>query len=111
MDPDKDPHKRSIEVADIIDLEESPVRMPVLLADKLYAAGESGMGYTIFTLEFRDGSTLPVVAGNAIDFPPMPPGLRIEDIAEVHPHKGRDRGPRRAPEYHWAVFDGFASPA
>jgi hypothetical protein len=66
--PDEDAGKRSLSLEDILDFEESPTRLPPEFAEVLYAAGESGMGYQIFQLHFRDGSTASFGTGNAIDF-------------------------------------------
>ena len=46
-----------LEVDDIQSIRGSPNRLPAGMANKVYAAGETGMGYTIFTVQFRDGST------------------------------------------------------
>jgi hypothetical protein len=45
-------------VDDIDRIEDSPVRLPVRWANVLYEAGESGMGYTLFTALLRDATTL-----------------------------------------------------
>ncbi len=88
--PEDDTAKASVTVADVVEVEESPHRLPVELADKLYEAGESGMGYTAFTVVLRDGRRLPYVTGNAVDFPWLPAGVTSEDIVDVLPHEGRD---------------------
>jgi hypothetical protein len=63
------------------------------------------MGYQIFQLHFRDGSTASFGLGNAIDFPDLPPGMAPSDIVGVTPHAGRDdplmRGGR---DYTWCLF-------
>lgn len=98
--------------ADVTRIEESPVRLPARWANKLYAAGESGMGYTLFTVDLRDGSTIPFVVGNAVDFPNWPPGVTPEDVVAVHPHAGREIFRHRAPgpyersaDYQWCAYD------
>jgi hypothetical protein len=42
--PDQDGGKRYVLIEDVEEIKESPFRMPVNLANKLYEAGESGMG-------------------------------------------------------------------
>lgn len=104
--------KATVNVGDIERLEDSPVRLPAQWANALYEAGESGMGYTLFTARLRDGSTLPFVVGNAVDFPNWPPGVGPGDVVDVQPHAGReifrDRAPgphERSAQYVWCLFD------
>jgi len=104
--PEDDPGKRSISVDEITAIRDSPNRLPKALADSLYVAGESGMGYTIFTVEFSDGSRQAYVGGNAIDFIQPPPGLNAADARQVFPHQGRDEWPRRAIDYYWCLYEG-----
>src|SRR5215218_6564247 len=73
--PEDDPAKDSVPVSDVQGIEESPYRLPAELANKLYDAGESGMGYAAFTLVLRDGRRLPYVTGNAVNFPALPAGV------------------------------------
>lgn len=80
----------TVMVADVEEVEDSPLRLPAPLANVLYEAGESGMGYTPFTVGFRDGSALPFVVGNAVDFPNWPPGVEPGDVVDVQPHAGRE---------------------
>jgi hypothetical protein len=73
-------------------LRESPVRMPARFARVIHDAGESGMGYHLYTVEFRDGTSLVHVAGNlVIDLLNMPDGYTQRDIVNVRPHEGRER--------------------
>jgi hypothetical protein len=102
----------TVDVADIEQIEDSPFRLPARWANALYQAGESGMGYTLFVARLRDGSILPFVVGNAVDFPNWPPGDRPADVVDVQPHTGREVFRDRAPgpyessaEYAWCVFD------
>jgi hypothetical protein len=111
IDPDDDPGKASVKIEDIRHIEASPHRLPAGLANKLYDAGESGMGYCVFTVVLRDGRQLPYVTGNAVDFPSLPKGVTSSDVADVLPHTAdgrfRDRDARAdettAP-YHWCLF-------
>jgi len=88
----------------VASLSESPFRLPAPFANELYEAGESGMGYTIFTVEFRGGIERSYVGGNAIDFIVYPEGMSATDVVAVVPHKGRNSHPRSAPDYYWCLF-------
>jgi hypothetical protein len=68
----------------------SPFRLPSQLADKLYRAGESGMGYVIYVLALRSGETIVCASGGIVDFPELPGGVSTDDIADVFPHQGRE---------------------
>jgi hypothetical protein len=85
-----DPKRNFLDVAEIASIEDSPFRLPRDLADVVYEAGESGMGYCIFTVQLRDGRTLPFVTGNAADFTDWPPDVDPRDAVAVEPHVGRD---------------------
>lgn len=101
--PDQDPHKFEIRLEDVAEIRESPMRLPPRFANELYRAGESGMGYTVFTVTFRDGSDRSYVTGNAIDFVVLPHGKGVRDIVAVTPHAGRDHAvPDHAP-YYWCI--------
>jgi hypothetical protein len=104
--PEQDPAKSSVAIERVASIRESPYRLPPGLATELYAAGESGMGYSIFTVEFADGSREAYVTGNAVDFITAPEGLRASDARKVFPHKGRDASPRRGADYSWCLYQG-----
>jgi hypothetical protein len=105
--PADDEGKRSVSILDVVSIEESPHRLPAKFANTLYEAGESGMGYTLFVVEFADGSSLPYGAGNAVDFITYPPGMTARDVVRVVPHAGRTAANRGVcPEYAWCLFDG-----
>lgn len=98
----------AVDFDDVVWAHESLYRLPAELATRLYAEGESGMGYTVFTLVFTDGSKLPRVTGNLVDFPALPDGITSADITDVLPHTGRDfygdRAAEAAPTYHWLLY-------
>jgi len=102
--PGDDPGKASIRVEDIASLTESPTRLPPKFANKLYRAGESGMGYAIFTVVFSDGSRQACATGNAVDWIDYPPGKSRDDVVKVLPHVGRDASPRPAAKYFWCLY-------
>jgi len=105
--PEDDKGKKAIRIDDVATVEDSCHRLPVRLANKLYTAGESGMGYAIFTVVFDDGSRLAVQTGNAIDFIDYPAGKGPRNVVDVLPHVGRDAPDlHRGPEYHWCLYSG-----
>lgn len=105
--PDQDRGKRAIDIRDVGAVRESPSRLPAAFADQLYRAGESGMGYTIFTVRFSDGSSTAIVTGNAVDFIDYPPGQSLATVVEIVPHLGRDDpGLSEGPGYHWCLYGG-----
>jgi hypothetical protein len=102
----------TVSVDDLERIEDSPLRLPSRWANALYEAGESGQGYTVFTARLRDGSNLPFVVGNAVDFPNWPPGIGPADVVDVQPHEGREVFRDRAPgpyessaQYAWCLFE------
>jgi hypothetical protein len=102
--PQQDRGKSYISLADVDALAESPRRLPAQFANKLYTHGESGMGYTIFTVVFTDGSRQAYGTGNAVDFIRYPEGKGPSDVADVLPHEGRNAEPISAPLYYWCLF-------
>jgi hypothetical protein len=102
--PQQDRGKSYISIQDVDALTESPARLPAKLANKLYHAGESGMGYTIFTVVFADGSRQAYGAGNAVDFIHYPEGKSQSDVVDVLPHEGRSTDPITCPECYWCLF-------
>lgn len=85
-----DPRRTYLDVSEIDSIEDSPFRLPASLANVVYEAGESGMGYSIFTVHLRDGRSLPFLAGNAVDFPDWPSDVDPRDAIAIEPHVGRE---------------------
>jgi hypothetical protein len=102
--PDDDPGKRSIRLEDVAEIQPSPSRLPAKFTRKMYALGESGMGYCIFTLHFSDGTSHTYCTGNLIDFPEMPPGKSVQDVIALHPNQGRGEESLDTRPYHWCLF-------
>jgi len=102
--PEDDPGKQSVRVDDVRAVAESPHRLPAAFANELYAAGESGMAYCIFTLRFSDGTEQAYLGGNAIDFVPLPAGKSMADIVAVLPHEGRRAPQLSVSPYAWCLF-------
>ncbi len=102
--PQQDRGKSHISIADVDALADSPRRLPALFANKLYESGESGMGYTIFTVVFADGSRQAYGGGSAVDFIRYPEGKGPSDVAGVLPHEGRNAELITRPDYYWCLF-------
>ena len=94
--PENDKGKSWIRIEDVIGVEESPLRLPARFANELYKQGESGMGYTVFTIVFGDGQEQPCITGNAVDFIRYPIGKGPDDVVAVRPHQGAGMIPQRA---------------
>jgi hypothetical protein len=102
--PEDDKAKHSIRIEDILQIEESPTRLPARFADEIYRAGESGMGITIFIVVFADGSRQAYGAGGVCDFISYPPGKGPADVSRVLPHEGRGDTPVRVPDHYWCLY-------
>lgn len=97
--------KRLIPVEDVAEVRDSPARLPARFANELYRQGESGMGYTIFTIVFSDGTRQACVTGNGVDFIQYPPGKGSRDVTAVIPHEGRrDESLVKAPPSYWCIY-------
>jgi hypothetical protein len=114
--PEEDNYKASILITEVAKIEESSVRLPAKLANKMYKAGESGMGYCVFTLVLDDGEELPYVTGNAVDFPNFPPDVSPSMIVNLLPHQGRKKLEdgngryildqyKRGADYYWCLYE------
>jgi hypothetical protein len=67
-------------------------RMPAPFARQIHDAGESGMGYHIYVVLLRDGTSFVHTASNlVIDLVNLPAGYSSEDIVGVQAHEGRER--------------------
>jgi len=96
----------SIEIDSVASISESPSRISPRLADRLLDAGETGMGYTKFTLVLRDGRKVNTVTGNAVDFPGLPAGVAASDVVDVIPHQhvGDSETTMAVPPYRWCLY-------
>jgi hypothetical protein len=104
--PEDDQGKKSVKIEDVVKVEDSPTRLPARFANQVYDHGESGMGYTIFTVVFSDGQRQACVTGNAVDFIKYPNGKGPDDVAAVLPHEGRDMQKVAAPDWYWCLYSG-----
>jgi hypothetical protein len=97
--------KRLIRVENVAEVRDSSRRIPASFANELYQHGESGMGYTIFTVVFSDGVRQACVTGNGVDFIQYPPGKGPLDVTAVIPHEGRrDDSLVKAPPSYWCIY-------
>jgi hypothetical protein len=104
--PENDRGKRSVKIGDVAKVEDSPTRLPAQFANQVYDHGESGMGYTIFTVVFSDGQRQACIGGNAVDFIQYPNGKGPNDVAAVLPHEGRNTEWVPAPDWYWCLYSG-----
>jgi hypothetical protein len=103
--PDQDKGKWEVGIEDVAAIAESPSRLPPAFAQRLYEAGESGMGYVLFELSYSDGLRSAHLSGNAVDFVQLPEDKTPKDIVDVHPHAGRDARERfSAHDYYWCLI-------
>ena len=102
--PEDDKAKRSIRIEDILQLEESPTRLPARFADEIYRAGESGMGGTDFIVVFTDGSRQAYSAGGVVDFISYPTGKGPVDVAGVLPREGGGDTLVAVPGHYWCLY-------
>jgi hypothetical protein len=102
--PETDRGNNWVRLQDVAEVGDSPCRLPAKFATKLYKHGESGMGYTIFTVVFSDLSRQAYGTGNAVDFIRYPDGKGPKDVLWVLPHKGRNAGALSCPTYYWCLY-------
>ena len=97
--------KRLIRMESVTKVRDSPTRLPARFANELYQRGESGMGYTIFTVVFSDGERQACVTSSGVDFIQYPPGKGPRDVTAVLPHEGRrDDSLVEAPASYWCIY-------
>jgi hypothetical protein len=97
--------QREVKIEDVNIIFESPHRLPAEMATKLYLEGESGMGYTILKVLFKDGSSQTYQTGNAVDFIDYPEGKGPGDVKDVVPHEGRHAPAlKNGRKYAWCLY-------
>jgi hypothetical protein len=77
-----------LSISEIFQIEDSPTRLPPSIATKIWAGGETGMGYYAFTLCTLDGRKIPCIGDP--DWVQLPPGVTAGQITDVLPHAGRN---------------------
>jgi hypothetical protein len=87
---------------------ESPSRIDPSLANKLYAGGESGMGYYAFQVLLMDGRLIDCLTGGAVDFLDLPSGVNPTMVKDVFPNSGIAKinvaGRISNSDYAWCLF-------
>jgi hypothetical protein len=102
--PEDDKGKHAIHVNEISSIAESPCRLPARYANELYKAGETGMGYQIFTVRFKTNIDQTYLAGGVLDFINYPKGLREDDILQVSAGQSGHPPYLRIPTYYWCLY-------
>jgi hypothetical protein len=103
--PDRGRDKGFIDLDEIASISDSRFRLPVKFGNILNASGESGMGYSIYTVVFKSGFRQAYLTGNGgLDFVRYPDGLTNEDVIDVCPHTGSRTAYIRGSKYSWCVF-------
>ena len=100
------PGKREIAIQDVAQIHPGPNRLPARFAREMYAVGESGIGYCIFTLRFSDDTQQTYCTGNLIDFPELPAGKSLGDVVALVANEGRAEQTLAARPYYWCLFSG-----
>ena len=96
-----------IDLKDVRDIFDSEYRLRVDLAQKIYDAGETGMGYFRFIAVMKDGKKFTYLTGGLVDFLEPPPGYSIKDIVDVIPHKGDRKNYYKDKDYYWCLVEGL----
>jgi hypothetical protein len=82
--PDAEIEKDVISIKDVVKIEESPYRLPAVIANQIYQAGQAENKYHRFTLIFNDLVHQKYYVGSdAIDFIALPAGKTYSDIHKV----------------------------
>lgn len=102
--PEDDKAKQSLSITELSSIAESAYRLPAQYAKKIYAGGESGMGYHVFTVRFKNGIEQKYVSGGAVDFITYPNGLRAEDVADVSLRATTEGQLLSPPTYYWCLY-------
>ena len=87
-------------------IRESPVRLPARFANKVYAIGESGMGYTSFIVKFGcwPGRRCAQGLADFIAYPPLQGPQTVRDVVPWLRPRWRNRVPPVPPRFQWCVF-------
>ncbi|MGH6932052.1 MAG: hypothetical protein ACREEE_06405 [Dongiaceae bacterium] len=102
--PEEDRGKRSVPIENVAAISDSPFRLPPEIANHLYRAGETGMGYYMFKLLFSDQTEQVCASGSAVDFVHLPVSKTAADIVNVIVGNGRKAGYVKGPAYSWCLF-------
>lgn len=102
--PDEDRGKNNLDISLVVDLWESPTRIPAPLAEKPYRGTDGGMGGSLFALVFRDGSRLTVRGGDAHDFVDYPAGYGPAGVVDIECWLDRRTPAEPLPHFSWCLF-------
>jgi hypothetical protein len=93
---------------EVIDIYESPFRLPVALAQEIYDRGETGMGFYRFWIIMNDDKQYLYVTGDAVDLIDLPDGYTNKDIKDIGAStRSKDGFIYRHKPYHWCLVDGL----
>ena len=103
--PEDDKGKRCLPVGNIKSVRKSDVSVPVNIATKIYATAESGMGYRVFTLKFKNNIFQSYQTGLMVDFLLLPKHCRNTDIIDVFANKVLpDHEVMSDANYYWCLY-------
>jgi hypothetical protein len=92
---------------DVVEIADSPRRLPPHIAKALYDAGESAMGGCYFVLVTGAGLRIPCQTGNFVDFIDLPINVDPADIVRVEPHAKEARtasNAARTLDIRWSIY-------
>ena len=93
-----------IDIGEVASIAETELRLPIKFAKKLYASGESGVGYMVFMVNFADGGKQAYITRGGVDFLQYPEGKTAADVVDVVPHVGTGAQPLRTPQPRWCLY-------
>lgn len=100
-----DPRREYLLPSQVRSVWPSPFQLPPKLAEKVYAHGESGMGFVVFRLVMSDGQAFDFMAGGLAEFVELPAGYGFEDIRELRfPTDWDEFTLRRTPSFRWCLY-------
>jgi hypothetical protein len=106
VDPEDDPDKQSILVDNVIEIRESPFRMPVRIANTLYQAEPLGREESLFQLVLKNGSFLNCRTGEMLDLLDWPTGVTPDQVIDVRIDFIVDTSAEvRDAEYWWCLYE------
>jgi len=103
--PSASPVSKWLSPQDIASIHQSSARLPAKFAREIYQAGESGMGYYMFTVKFSWWSSRAYVTSH-VDFIDYPPDKGPRNVRSVFPHVGNRKvaPPESQLKIYWCVF-------
>ncbi|MDR3575673.1 MAG: hypothetical protein P4L50_17575 [Anaerolineaceae bacterium] len=95
-----------IPIEKVVDIIDSPYRLPRQLAQALYNQEESSLGSYNFTVEFSSGAQFSYSMGGLVDFFDIPTGFNAGDAVRVIPNKALSNHHRMGVSYRWCIYRG-----